>query len=161
MSHQCPRFFWDQEGPRIESEATMSTFRETGAEIHSFSGGGMMRFEDAFLIRSSVEIILGKERDKDGNMAEPARRKKKERTLITVVGNSLCCWPLPAALVPGLGEGSLRRALVLGLGLRYTLSHSRRNSTEAVQGIPPAAYRTCCTLRAPICTVEVPGCTLE
>lgn len=152
--------FQDQEGPRRESEATVSMFRETGAEIHSYGGGGrrIMRFEDASLIRSSVEITLGQGRDKVGNMAKATRWKEKERRLITVMGKRLCRWPLPAALVPRLGEETLRR---LGHGLRHTLSHSRQNSIEDFQGIPPALYRRCCSSRALICRAEAPGYTSE
>lgn len=47
----------------------------TCIEIPSYGGRGrrIMRCEDALLIRSSVEIILGKGRDEVGNMAKPAR----------------------------------------------------------------------------------------
>lgn len=59
-------------GRSQNTEAALSVLREMGAENDSCGGGGM-RFEDTLLIRSSVEIILSKDRDKVGNMAKPTR----------------------------------------------------------------------------------------
>lgn len=107
-----------------------------------------------------MEITLGKGRDQVGNMAEPTRLKgRKEDT--TIMGSRLYCRPLPTALVPGLGEETLRRPQPLGLGLRYTLSHSRQNSTEDLVSTPPAPYRRCRRCQALICRAAVPRHTLE
>lgn len=121
-----------------------------------------MQFEESLLIRSFVKIIPGKDRDNVGNTAITTimRLKGKGGRDITAMGQRCCCWPLPAALVPRLGEETLT-CLAVGLCLRSRLSHRRQNSTGDFLDIPPAAYRRCCSLQVRICRVEVPRYTLE
>lgn len=83
----------------------MSILRETGPETHRYGGGGrtIMKFEDALLIRSFVEIILGKDRDNVGKRVKTTtlRLVEAEGSSISVLGKRLCCWPLPVALCQG------------------------------------------------------------
>lgn len=52
---------------------------EAGPAIHGSGGGGLVEFEDSLLIRSFVEIILGKERDNVGNVVMMTTVRLKER----------------------------------------------------------------------------------
>lgn len=69
-----------------------------------------MEFEESLFIRSFVELLLGKDRDNVGNTAITTimRLKEKGGRDITAMDQRRCCWPLPAALVLGLGGRSLR-----------------------------------------------------
>lgn len=69
-----------------------------------------MEFEESLFIRSFVELLLGKDRDNVGNTAITTIMRLKERggRDITAMDQRRCCWPLPAALVPGLGGRPLR-----------------------------------------------------